>query len=108
MGIYKEQLLKIINRDIDAEIDDLNEIIDILSDDNSITDSDDIPIDIKIMKTKVSTYSNAKSMIQKASLKVNDLDNEKIMTPREKRLMYRLVRIIRFIRRPLFWFKRKK
>ena len=105
MGIYKEHLLEVINRDFDKEIDELSELIEILSDSNSITDTDSLNVDIEIMEKRRGAFQDAKMMVYKASLKITDFDNEKLMTPEEKKWFYKLVRIIRFIRRAYLFFK---
>lgn len=92
--MYKE----LIN-EVEKEINTLDEIIGILSDDNSVVDSDDVNLDLMIMKTKRNSFQNFKSMLLKASLKIEGVDNEKIMTAGEKKIFYKLVKIIAFIRK---------
>lgn len=99
MNRRKQALIDKIIASINNEINELQEITDILSDDNSVTDTDDLNTDLKIMKAKSNAFKDAKLMVMKASLDVDSIDNEKIMTASEKRLFYKLVKLITFIRK---------
>jgi len=99
-----KRYLKVHSNALDTEINQLDEIINILSDENSITDVEDKDSDIYMMKTRRNTFKDAKNVIRKASLEIDGLDNEVLMTSSEKKLFYKFIRFISFFRRI---FKRK-
>ena len=105
MESYNKRFVKELNCYLDDEIGDLDELIDILSDEDSVTDIEDKNLDVLIMETKRKAFKDAKMMIQKASLKIDGVDNEAIMTSGEKKIFYKLVKFVMFIRRI---FKRNK
>ena len=99
MESYNKRFLKELNTQLDSEIEDLDELIDILSDEDSVTDVEDKNLDVLIMEVKRKSLSNVKGMIQKASLKIDGVDNEVLMTTDEKKVFYKLIRFMMFFRR---------
>lgn len=84
---------------VDNEIDELTDIINVLSDEKTFITGDTEAVDIMIMKSRRGSFKTAKGMIMKASLEIDSVDNEKIMTVEEKKMFYKIVRIIMFFRK---------
>jgi len=89
----KDRLVNMLTIELQSEITDLDDILNILGDSDSIIDSDSLSTDIKIMETKRNTYETIKLMIAKASLRIDGVENEDVMTRDEKHLFYKLVKI---------------
>jgi acetamidase/formamidase len=90
---------KFLETNVDNEIYELSELIDILTDDDSIKDSDNLSLDVKIMKARITAFKDVKNMMVKAAIGNDALDSEKIMTKEELKWFYRLMKIIRFFRK---------
>jgi hypothetical protein len=88
-----------LTEQLDKEINELDEIINILGDDGSITDSDDANSDLEIMKKKQNIYKDIKGMVKKTSLKMEGFDNEVMLNAREKKVYFKLIKFIMFFRR---------
>jgi len=106
MIIDTEYIKKQILVDIDKEIYSLEELIDIITDTKSVVDFSVDSTDVRVMKSRLSAFKDAKGMIQKLSIDVDGFDNVSIMTDGEKRLYYGLIRTILFFRR-LFRMNKK-
>ena len=94
-----DKYIEKLNNILDKEISDLNEIISIICDEDSLTDSSSLDLDVTIMVNKRNTFVDVKRMVAKASLKIDTVDNEVIMTTGEKKIFYKLVKVIMFFRR---------
>ena len=91
-------LVEKIDSTIVKEIQELQELIELLSDNSTIADAD-LKGDIGILTQKMKIYTNVKGMIRKAALGSEDFDSKTIMSLEERKLFMRLVRFIIRIRR---------
>ena len=84
---------------INHEIDETENLIDhmtggiIIGDDTGLTD------DVKIMKSKVQGMKDAISMVKKATVDIEGVDAIWSMSPNERKILFRVVRIIMLFRR---------
>ena len=102
---YNERYVYILNDLLDREINDLESVVEILTDENSIIDSDSVSSDVKVMLNRINMFKDFRNMIIKASLEIKDIDNEVMMTTKEKKIFLWIIRKIIFVRR---LFNRKK
>lgn len=80
------------------EIQELQELVELLSDDSTIADAD-LKGDIGILTQKMKIYKNVRGMIKKASMGSEDLDTKVIMSLEERKLFMKIVRLMIRIRR---------
>lgn len=99
MKSHHEQYLIVLNRMIKKEVDELTELIDILSDDASLVTTDTKSKDVMVMEARKTSFDSIKGMIKKASIQVVGVDKEVIMSKDEKKVFYKLVKFIMFFRK---------
>lgn len=87
--VLEETLVK----ELTDDITEYNDIIDILSDKDSIVDVKDLSDDVTKMNIKKSSLVDFRNLVLKTSLELDGVDNETILTTREKAIFYKLVRI---------------
>lgn len=87
--VLEEKLVEELTNDIT----EYNDIIDILSDKDSIVDVKDVSDDVTKMKIKKSSLIDFRNLVLKTAIDLDGIDNETILTAREKAIFYRLVRI---------------
>lgn len=105
MKSFHEEYLITLNKLIDKEINDLTEILGILGDSGAVTNTDNLNLDIQIMTARRASFKSVKGMIKKTSIQVVGVDKEVIMSSDEKKVFYKLVRVIMFFRK---LFKKNK
>jgi hypothetical protein len=93
------KFIEVLNNMLDKEVDELNEIINLLSDSKTMVDSDDLPKDTMVMTAKKNSFTAVKGMVKKASLQIEGVDNEILMNAQEKKVFYQLVRTTMFFRK---------
>ena len=93
--VFEEKLVNELTEDIT----EYNDIIDILSDKESIVDVKDLSDDVKKMTIKKSSLVDFRNLVIKTSLELDGVDNETILTDTEKAIFYKIVRIV-------MWFYR--
>ena len=98
---YKDE---IVIGELDKEINELADLSAILGGSGSIVEDDDKDNSIKVIESRMNGFKAAKSMVLKASVEVEGIDNMFLMTIQEKKIFYNLMMIVLFFRRI---FKRK-
>ena len=99
------KLIDLYNSAIDIEVEKIDDLIDTLTDDDSLIMADEgeeakkgeeANSDLlKLLRTERSTWKNAKSTLQKMSLEVS----EDIYSPQERKLKNKIVKAILNIRK---------
>lgn len=92
--------------DVDNEVNELTDLLGVITSDDTIKDFKIEDTDLKIMKSRLSAFRDVKGMIKKASLDTG-IDNTLIMTQGERAVFFRLVKFILALRRMVSIFKRK-
>jgi hypothetical protein len=85
---------------LDSEIRDLQDIASILGDTDTLSDVslEELRRDVAVIKAKQSTFEAVKGMIVKASM-LNGNDGIMVMTLKEQKMFFKIVKIIYRIRK---------
>jgi hypothetical protein len=102
------RLSDLLDKEIDSEISELNELLDILGDENSLLLNTDTGSDLSLIKNRIKMFKDFKMMIAKASLQIEGVDNVAMMTSAEKKHFHRLVRLISKVRKFFQFFRINK
>ena len=93
--------------DIDKEIYELDDLLGTITSEDSIKDFEIEDIDLKVMRSRLSAFKDAKRMVEKASFDLGRVDETIVMTNTERKLYFKLIKLIFFYKRILRIFKRK-
>ena len=102
MKVKHKEFTRILTDEVDNEIREISELIDMLGSSEILTDDGDdnnLKRDIDIMKVKRSTFENVKGLIIKSSIQVEGLDNEITLNREEKKIFFKIVRLIMWFRK---------
>lgn len=91
-----EELLLL--KDLNGEIADYEALFEAMGG-VILGNNDDLDVDMKVIKSRLSGLKDARDMIIKASIEIEGVDNMLLMTMRQKKIFLKLVRIILWFRR---------